>query len=47
LGKDMFINLNNISDFVINLIIILIFKTNKYKLLRNIMNFVMQDMAGC
>lgn len=39
--------LNNLSNFIIKLIIYVVFNVIIYKLLRKIMNFTMQDKAGC
>lgn len=44
---DSLLILNNLSNFIIKLIIYIVFSVIIYKLLRNIMNFTMQDKAGC
>jgi ABC-type enterochelin transport system permease subunit len=46
LADNLFI-LNNLSNFIIKLIMYIVFSVILYKLLRNIMNFTMQDKAGC
>lgn len=46
LDDNLFI-LNNLSNFIIKLIMYIVFSMILYKLLRNIMNFTMQDKAGC
>ncbi|AYN02086.1 hypothetical protein EAG08_18890 [Chryseobacterium sp. 3008163] len=46
LAGNLFI-LNNLSNFIIKLIIYIVFIVIIYKLLRKIMNFTMQDKAGC
>lgn len=46
LAGNLFI-LNNLSNFIIKLIIYIVFGVIIYKLLRKIMNFTMQDKAGC
>lgn len=44
---DSLLILNNLSNFIIKLIIYIVFSVIIYKLLRNIMNFTLQDKAGC
>lgn len=44
---DNLLILNNLSNFIIKLIIYIVFSVIIYKLLRKIMNFTMQDKAGC
>lgn len=46
LDDNLFV-LNNLSNFIIKLIIYIVFGVIIYKLLRKIMNFIMQDKAGC